>query len=54
MEEARAERREMARGIIQRAIARDEALKRGEAPSAEAVIPEGYFERMRGAPPAYA
>jgi hypothetical protein len=45
--------RTMAQGIIQRAIAREQAIKRGEKPSDEPIVPEGYYKARQGAPPAY-
>lgn len=45
IEEARAARTAMSRGIVQRALAREQALKRGETPSDEPVVPREYYER---------
>ncbi|KAL7010159.1 hypothetical protein EMMF5_000179 [Cystobasidiomycetes sp. EMM_F5] len=43
--QARAARNAMSKGIVERAIAREQALKRGERPSDEAVVPREYYER---------
>lgn len=40
---ARAARRAMSKGIVERAIAREQALKRGETPSSEPVVPAEYY-----------
>ena len=44
IERNRAARTEMSRGIVQRALAREQALKRGEQPSEEPVVPREYYE----------
>jgi len=53
MDEDRENGHSIASGIVARALAREQALKRGEKPSDEPVVPEAYYERMRGRPPAF-
>lgn len=46
-QEDRAANHVAARGVVQRAIAREQALKRGEQPSDEPVVPASWYEQMR-------
>jgi hypothetical protein len=43
IDRARAARRAMSKGIVERALAREQALKRGEAPSEEPIVPADYY-----------
>lgn len=45
IEENRKARNAMSRGIVERALAREQALKRGDKPSDEPVVPREYYER---------
>lgn len=44
IDRARAARRAMSKGIVERALAREQAIKRGETPSSEPVVPAAYYQ----------